>query len=473
VASGVTHTDARIDELERKVQFLLLIVEKQAKRIDALEVENAELKAKLGQNSQNSSKPPSSDSPDTQRPKPLPKGRKRGGQPGHVKRERQRLPPDHVIDHKPERCRLCAAALFGEDPNAKWCQVLELPEVKPQVTEYRAHALSCADCGAVTEATLPDEALLHGFGPRLAAVTAYLTGRCRLSKRQASEILEEVFGTPMSTGAVCAVEQDVSVSLRTPVEEARKIVRQQPAVHLDETGWREDKKRAWLWVAVTSIATVFQVARSRGSKVAREILGESFQGTITTDRWSAYTWVDVLRRQLCWAHLLRDFTGMTERDAVGARLAAEILGEVEKMFDWWHRVREGTLPRVTFQKLMEPVRARVGDLLREASTSAGKKTAGMCREILALEPALWTFVDVVGVEPTNNAAERAIRPAVLWRKGSFGNDSDVGSRFTERILTAVATLRQHGRPVLVYLTEACAAARAGHAIPSLILATAK
>ena len=160
---------------------------------------------------------------------------------------------------------------------------------------------------------------------------------------------------------------------------------------------------------------------------------------------------------------------MTERDEVGARFADEILREVERMFDWWHRVRDGTMERELFQRLMSPVRARVGFLLREASTSAEKKTAGMCREILALEPALWTFVDVIGVEPTNNVAERAIRPAVLWRKGSFGNDSESGSRFTERILTAVATLRQQGRPVLDYLSNACAAARSGQAVPSLVL----
>jgi transposase len=456
--------DARIAELETLLRAAL-------SRIVALEEEVAELKAKLSQNSQNSSKPPSSDGPGTQRPVTKPKARKRGGQPGHEGHERRRLSPDVVIEHKPGSCRLCDAKLSGDDPNARWCQVLELPEIKPHVTEHRAHALTCANCGAVSEARLPDEALNHGFGPRLAAVTAYLAGRCRLSVRQVSEILGDLFDTPMSTGAVCAVEQDVSTALKAPDEEAREVARQQPRSNLDETGWRLDKKRAWLWVAVTAVVTVFRVARSRGSVVARELLGETFAGTITTDRWSAYGWVDVLRRQLCWAHLIRDFRGMTERDAVGARLAEEILGEVEEMFDWWHRVRDGTMERAAFQKRMVPVRARVGDLLRKASTSAEKKTAGMCREILTLEPALWTFVDSEGIEPTNNAAERAIRPAVLWRKGSFGNDSEAGARFTERILTAIATLRQHGRPVIAYLTEACAAARAGQKVPSLIPST--
>jgi transposase len=350
--------------------------------------------------------------------------------------------------------------------------VLELPQIKPIVTEHRAHALTCG-CGAVTAATLPDEAVLHGFGPRLSAVVAYLTGRCKLSKRQVVELADDLLSTPLSLGAVCAVEQDVSHALAAPVDQAREAVREQSLVHLDETGWREDKKRAWLWVAVSAVATVFQVARSRGGKVAREILGDKFCGRIVTDRWSGYGWVDVKRRQLCWSHLLRDLMGMTERDDAGALLAAEILLEADKMLEWWGRVRDGTLGRAEFQSLMRPVRAQVGDLLRKAKESAAKKTAGMCREILELEPALWTFVDVEGIEPTNNAAERAIRPAVLWRMGSFGNDSEVGSRFTERILTTVATLRQQRRCVLDFLTEACAAVRAGRPAPSLLAAGAR
>lgn len=346
--------------------------------------------------------------------------------------------------------------------------MLELPDIKPDVTEHRTHALCCGACGVTTNATFPDEVVLYGFGPRLSGAVAYLSGRCRLSKRQIAELLADLFGTPMSLGAVCAVEQDVSHALTDPVEEARDTVRAQAVVHLDETGWREDRKRAWLWVAVSAAATVFQVDRSRGGKVARQILGEDFGGRIITDRWSGYGWVDAARRQLCWAHLDRDLIGMTERDDVGARLAALILLEVDKMFEWWAQVRAGTLERDAFQHQMQPVRARVGDLLREASTAAEKKTAGMCREILTLEPALWTFVDVVGMDPTNSAAERAIRPAVLWRKGSFGNDSPVGSRFTERILTAVATLRQQERSVLEYLAHACAAVRTGLVAPSLL-----
>lgn len=216
------------------------------------------------------------------------------------------------------------------------------------------------------------------------------------------------------------------------------------------------------------MATVFRVATTRAGQIAQEILGPAFGGRLVTDRYAGYNFVDVHRRQVCWAHLLRDLMGMTERDDVGAALAAEMLLEVDKMLEWWKRIRDGTLSRPEFRKLMEPVRARVKELLLESSTTAAKKTAGMCQKILDLEPALWTFVDVEGIEPTNNAAEQAVRPAVLWRKGSFGNDSETGSRFTERILTAIATVRQHQHSVLDYLLEACVAFRSGQPTPSLI-----
>ena len=318
---------------------------------------------------------------------------------------------------------------------------------------------------------VPPEVLQHGFGPAMTALVAYLTGRCRLSKRQVAEFFEEAFRVPISIGGVCKLEQDVSAALAAPVEEASAAVRVQPLVNADETGWWENKKRAWLWVAVTGVAIVFRVATSRGAGVARELLGEKFAGRLATDRWSAYNWVETIRRQLCWAHLLRDFQGMVERGGVGGALATEVLEDAYRMMDWWHRVCDGRLDRVQFQERMGLVRASIVQRLRDAAACPEAKTAGMCREILKLEPALWTFIDVEGVEPTNNAGERAIRPAVLWRKGSFGNDSATGSRFTERILTAVATIRLRGQSVLGYLTEACAAYRATRTAPSLLTFT--
>lgn len=453
--------DALIAEQRQTIELL-------SRRVEALESQVREVTARLAQNSRNSSKPPSSDPPGVKREKRKGTGRKRGGQPGHEGAERRRLKPNKVVNHKPKLCRCCGEPLFGEDPKAKWFQVFELPEIKPHVTEHRAHSLQCSDCGTVTREVLPARVLRHGFGPRLSAVIGYFTGRCRLSKRQVVEVCEDLFETPISLGAVCAVEQDVSAALAAPVEEAAVAVRTQPVVHMDETGWRENKARAWLWVAVTSVAIVFRVAASRGGSVAKEMLGEDFLGRVVSDRWSGYGWIEAARRQLCWSHIDRDFVGMIERGGVGGEIATPMLDASEKMFKWWSQVQDGRLARSEFQERMVSVRAEVGRLLRDAVARAEKKTAGMCKEILKLESALWTFVDVAGIEPTNNAAERAIRPAVLWRKGSFGNDSARGSQFTGRILSAVATVRLRRGSVLDYLTAACCAARTGRDVPSLL-----
>lgn len=463
--------DVRIAQLEQLLRAALERIDGLVAEVGALTRENAELKARLGKNSGNSSKPPSSDGPEVKRPVKKPTGLKRGGQAGHEGAERKLLPADQIVHHRPRRCRNCEHPLAGNDPDPKVFQVLELPEVRAHVTEHRAHSLACGQCGTVTSEQLPADVLQHGFGPRLSGFVAYLTGRCRLSKRQVVEFLADAMGTPMSLGAVCAVEQDVSAALAAPVEEARAAVRTQSVAHADETGWREEKQRAWLWTVVTAIAIVFTISRSRGAAVAKEMLGANFAGRLVTDRWSAYNWLDVQQRQVCWAHLLRDFQGMVDRGGTGALSATAILAEAGKMMRWWHDLRDGLIQRRTFQRKMVGVRAEVSQLLRDAVAYAEPKTAGMCAEIQKLESALWTFVDVEGLEPTNNAAERAIRPAVLWRKGCFGNDSAKGSRFTERILTTVATVRLRGGNVLRYLTQACADHRTRGSAPSLLALT--
>lgn len=462
--------DARILQLELLLTKALARIEVLEQRVAELERENAELRAKLGQNSSNSSKPPSSDGPQVEKQSKAPTGRKRGGQPGHEGAKRVRLTPTVVVDHWPARCRRCSTALqpgMTTPDVAKWHQVVELPVVTPEVTEHRAHALACS-CGVVTEATLPGDVVLHGFGPRLTATVSYFSGRCKLSKRMTVECLSDLFSTKLSTGAVCGLEQDVSQALAKPYAEVCEAVPQQARINADETSWTENKSKAWLWVACTSVAIVFRIARSRGKAVAKELIGEGFAGILTTDRWSGYNWVAAVQRQLCWAHLLRDMQGMVDRGGVGGRLGRQMLDEVEKMFDWWAEVRDGKLERAVFQQNMLSVRATVERLLLAGSTTAEKKTAGMCAEILKLKVALWTFVDHEGVEPTNNVGERAVRPAVMWRKGCFGTDSERGSRFVERILTTVATVRLRGGNVLGYLTAACEAHRRGAVVPSLL-----
>jgi transposase len=469
--STVDPRDKRIAELEAQLAERDQLIASLRGHIDALTARVAELEAQLGRNSSNSSKPPSSDPPGTRRKEPSSTGRKRGGQPGHPGAKRELLPLEQVDELKryiPKRCGQCRTQLRGEDPAPLRHQVTEVPPIKPVVTEYQCHALTCEQCGAVTRAELPPDVPSGAFGPRLTAMVAVCTGAYRMPKRIVQELLSAFLGVDLSLGSVPKLEQRVSVSVADAVEAARRFVRNSRHVHLDETGWREEKHRAWLWVAATPLVSVFEVVRSRGKEVAQRMLGLDFEGTAISDRWCAYNWLHVLRRQVCWAHLLREFQGFVDRGRVCKKYGQMLLDEMAVAFEWWHRARDGTITRRTFQRKMRPLMREVGRLLREAAVRLPRKQAGTCQEILKLEDAMWTFVYVEGVDPTNNRAERALRPAVIWRKGSFGTDSQSGSRFVERILTVVSTLRSQGRNILEFLTAAGNAALGHCSAPSLL-----
>jgi transposase len=306
------------------------------------------------------------------------------------------------------------------------------------------------------------------FGPRLQALVAVLSGAYRLSKRAIDELVKDAFGVPIALGSIVNVEQATSEAIAAPVEEMARVLPNEPIVHMDETGWFEQSKRAWLWIAVTARMALFAIRHSRGAKVAKELLGTKFSGILISDRWSAYAWVDVQRRQLCWAHLLRQFLGFQAYGAEASTIGRALELLTETMFHLWHRVREGTMTRKDFQERMEALRSHVVARLHEGRDCSSRAVAGRCREILELEPALWTFVHVEGVEPTNNVGERRLRHGVMWRKTSFGTDSPNGSRFVERILTVVTTLRIQKRNVLDYMAEACEAALHGRPAPSLL-----
>jgi transposase len=445
-------------------------------RVTALAAMVQALQEQLHQTSRNSSRPPSSDPPLPPRPH-RPRGQhRRGGQPGHPGSTRTLIPVeevDEVMVLKPEQCTRCHAPLAGNDPAPWRHQVIEIPPIKPVVTEYQWHQLVCLTCGEVTRAAWPAGVPSGTYGPRVQATVALCTGAYRLSKRTTQQMMDDVCGISMSVGTVSQLERATTGVLAAPVEEARTDVHEQKVAHLDETSWRQGDKGAWLWVAVTMWVTVFVVRLSRGGQVARELLGEGFAGILVTDRYSAYNWYPVRWRQLCWAHLLRDFEAMRGRSGASEKIGEALLAQAHQMFTWWHRVRAGTLQRSTFRSYMTPLRREVERLLEAGSRCGVSKTEGTCRDILKRREALWTFVQVAGVEPTNNGAERAIRPGVLWRKGSFGTQSAAGSRFVDSMLTVVATLKQQQRSVLEYLTTACEAALRGEAAPSLLPARAQ
>lgn len=431
------------------------------------------LEERLAQNSSNSHKPPSSDPPFFPRPTKRKSGRKRGAQHGHRGKARMLLPPDRVqrfVDVRSPQCAECGTALVGSDPKPQRHQVAEIPPVCAEVTEYRLHRLRCPQCGRHTRADLPPGVPAGAFGPRLQAVCAMMRGAYRLSKRNIQQVLWDLYAVPLCLGSVHRLEQSTSAAVALPVEKAARHVRDAAgAVNVDETGWKQDKARAWLWVAVRGLVAVFLVRASRSAAVAEELLGTTPRGTIISDRWSGYSWIPLCLRQLCWSHLVRDFRKAAEREGPGKLIAAALESHALRLLKKWKRVRDGTLTLSSFRSSYAvSLRRRIDELLEQGMDCADRKLSALCRRLSKLDSALWTFAYRKGVEPTNNAAERALRHAVLWRKSSFGTKSTAGSVFVERMLTVVMTLRLQRRNVLEYLTDASRAHLLGLPAPSLL-----
>jgi transposase len=304
------------------------------------------------------------------------------------------------------------------------------------------------------------------FGPRLLATVALLTGAYRLSKRQVRAALADLLGLSISTGMIAKAERKAAAAVAEPVDEVREAIRDAPALSVDETGWREGRRRAWLWTAVGPEATVFRIDRSRGAKALHALVGQPIGPVIVSDRFPSYTRAP--NRQVCWAHLRRDFQAMIDRGAGGEAVGAKLRHFSGMVFAWWRRHRAGSVHRQTLRSYVAGLRPIVRSLLEEGAACACAATATVCRELLGVERWLWTFATVEGVPPHNNAAERALRHAVIWRKTSHGTDSEAGSRYMERVLTVVATCRQRGRDVLGFLAECFRSRLHGRPAPSLI-----
>lgn len=389
-----------------------------------------------------------------------------------------------VHEEKPSKCNKCGYELKGEDPHPHRHQIVELPVLKPQVTEYRLHSLECAHCGEKSRAKLPEGVSEKSYGARLTALVGMLSVEARQSHRQMQGLLSEVFGIEISRGTINNIRQEVSEVIASASEEAKEYAKQQPAVNCDETGFSQQnrdgnnpsKKKAWLWVMVTPLISVFLVTLSRGQEVAKQLIGETFTGYLGSDRYGSYNWVKPELRQICWSHLLRDFQAMSERTGVSQEIGTALLKRSYRLFHWWHRVRDGTMSKELFIEAVELLRVGMHqELMSAAAIEIGSKeksplakTVRTCRKLLKVESALWTFVYRDGVEPTNNSAERALRPAVIWRNLSFGSQSQSGSEFVARMLTVNHSLKLQGRSVLDFLTQSCLAARLGTQHPSLI-----
>jgi transposase len=455
-----------LDEAQVIINQLWLYLRTHSARIEALE-------ERVRTNSMNSSKPPSSDmgrgkkKGKRKRSKP---GRKAGGQPGHEGKARALLPPEEVDEVKtcyPQRVCDCGHLITVGGLYYRH-QVHELPEVKPVITEYRLFEGCCDGCGKSHGAKLPDGVSHCLLGPRAIALVGTLTGAYRLSQRLVQELLRDVCGLKLSLGAVSKTEEVISAALLPVTEAAKAYVRQAPVVHCDETGHKEKGERQWMWVAIAAWVSVFVTSASRSAAVAKALLGEAFAGILVSDRGSAYTWVKAARRQLCWAHLMRDFTKISERRGQAGRLGKVLLAYAKKMFKYWHWVKDGQITRTQFEQRMKAVRVGVETALAEGADCGESKTENTCKRLLKLKPALWIFIDTEDVAPTNNLAERTLRGYVIFRKICLGTQSARGSLYLERVMTTVGSCRLQGRNVLDFLTQAVKAHFGEGPTPSLL-----
>jgi transposase len=467
----VEQLEAAGEVLSPVVRVALERLEALAALVPALQERVRDLEAQLGRNSTNSSKPPSSDPPGVVRRKKKPTGKKRGGQKGHPGHHRQQFAAERVnvvVEHRAELCAHCGHNLEGA-PEAKAAQVhqvTELPEIRAEVTEHRMLCVRCPGCRKLTRAKLPAKVGGKHFGPRLVALGTLLNGKYRLSRRGLKDLLGKLLDVPgPSLGSTEAFTQETSAALAPVREEAWVEVRRSAWTGVDETTWRLAGRKHWLWVAVSARATLFHLGPGRGSEELRCFLGPGYAGVTISDRWVAY---QICRwRQLCWAHLARNFEELGLRGGKAVQFSEAGMALCKQVFTLCRSVREGNLSREQLRAEIEPVRTRMRHLLEQGAASEEKRVVGFCRNVLKLWPWLWTFVEEP-VEPTNNAAERALRPAVLWRKGSFGSQSETGLRYAERVLTFVSTCRQLNAHPFEFLSRAIFALRSGAAIPRLI-----
>lgn len=429
--------------------------------------------AKLTSNSTNSNKPPSSDGPQVKRyPKKSLSQRKQGGQPGHKGVKRELLPVEEmnkVHELYPDACQHCQRPFAAEEKlptaNPLRHQTFDLPEIVPIKEEFRCHTLECP-CGRSTTAALPPEVAHSNFGPRVHAAIAWLGTVHRVSKRGAAEIMENLFNLDISTGAVCSASERVSEACVPVVQTIKRYTRQALNLNIDETGWKRKGQRRYLWGFVAPLTAIFIIAASRGSKV----LGEAFAGTITSDDHSAYRkYHKGGRRQLCWAHIIRKLKALKEsRGSPDAYLFAKnMLAEVGRMFTYWHAFPGSGCSRQQLLRATDLIRGRMKKLCNRYRDSNEAQVRTRAKSLLVNWPFLFTFLEVEGVEPTNNAAERALRPFVQLRKLCFGSQSEWGERYAERLFTVTQTCRLQGVNPFHFLAELMTATFKGQPAPSL------
>jgi len=469
------------------VEFLLELSARYEREVARLETRVARLEEQTRSSSRTSSKPPSQDPPKTRQQRRAEarakakalvqeeaERRRAGGQPGHPGAGRKLLPEDQVdeiVDRYPDCCHGCGHE-FSEQERAasERCgrhQIAELPPISVILSEHRTHRLRCPRCKQSTTATPPAELAGSAFGPRLQAAVVTLTARNRVSRREMSELAGELFGIRLASGTVDAICQRASAALAEPYERLVAAVLEADAVNVDETGWFRGGQQRTLWTAATPTAAIFRIAADRHRERLEELLGD-YDGIVCSDRWWAYEHLDPDRRQACWEHLKRDFRRHAEGSLEQKRFGEAGLALTTRLFAAWHNFQQHDDRRRLAHEL-KPIQQQLRPLLEQA----GRKSTHtrhhrvFANKLLKIWPALWTFTSADDVEPTNNAAERALRGPVIHRKLSHGNQSEQGEHFTERALSASVTCRLQGRSLFTYLTQLLTTHARGDPLPTL------
>ena len=430
------------------------------------------------QNSSNSSLPPSSDRPWS---KPVRKkkvrGRKRGGQKGHLPHVRPLIPPErvqHSEDHYPTACRHCSHELQADDEGADEPyrhQVLDLPEIVPLVNEHRLHYRMCPDCKKRTRAALPAGVPRSNFGPTVGALMAVLAVGFHLSKRQVKSLLQVLLGVDIGLGTIVDAEKLASEALAGPVDEVHEALKHCDVVYQDESKWPEAGKNGYVWITASGPYAYYEIARSRSGEVARSLLGGAkFNGYAVTDRYSGYRCYPMERRGICHSHLIRDYQKIADRSEDVKPIGEGLLKLEHAIFKAWHAFKDGKIDRPDLQQQLVDIAIPYEGLLLQGIRHDDSKVAGMCANIYDHWEAIWNFGWVEGMEPTNNEGERTVRHLVVFRKKSYGTQSSAGSLYVGRMATVVETCRRQGLNLLQYVSDAIRAHIGGLHPPSLIVA---
>jgi len=476
--------EQRVANLRRRNQALIgrarsfqaLLHRQQALHL-AAEDRVKQLEERVGTNASNSHIPPSANPPGSPRPTvKKPTGRKRGAQSGHRGHCRKLIPSDQAdqrIEHRPQVCQHCQSNLQGQPGTLIGRhQVAELPVRAVRIIEHQSWACRCEKCGTINRGQIPDAVRVSVTGERLGAAIGLLSARVHGSRRAVAEAVAELLGSPIALGSVSAREHELTRALAGPYNQLVGEVADSDVKNTDETTWLLKGQQMWLFTAATDKAVIFRVEKARTRPSLKALLGGKLDGVFCTDRAGIYDVLPAARRGLCWAHLKRDFVRCAERGGASAPIGNAALEISRSVFALWHDLREGRITRQQLPEQVAPLQARMHEVLQAGIATGVKKTKGLCQHLLKREQSMWLFASVPGLEPTNNLAERMLRPAVIWRKKSFGSDSKRGCRFASRMLSVVQTLKMRGHNALDYLAAALKAHRQGAepvALPSVIL----